>query len=160
MKKFNSILMGRKKMPSTSYGMKLLFVPCLISMLFLSSFKSDGTQQGSITSFSKNNKAPAFTDPWVRTTYAMVFEDLDGTQYQDFWVEFFDESYNYVTVYDLTLNYELAVTRPTATFPMSQVLNGNHVFLLEDNVLYLVPLPGGSFREYYYNILPGTGYTL
>jgi|GEM_PF-2124187 len=141
-------------------GMKFLFIPCLISILFLSSFKGDGRQEEPVTNFNKNNLAPAFTDPWVQTTYAVVFTDLDGTEYQDFWVEFFDEFYNYVTVYDLTLNYELAITRPNATFPMSQILSGNHVFLLEDNVYYFQPLPGGSGRYYYYNILPGTGYTL
>lgn len=158
MKTNNSILMGMQKTPLNNFGMKLLFIPCLISMLLLSSFKGGGTEQQSIISVSKN--VPAFTDPWVQTTYAVVFTDLDGTEYQDFWVEFFDEFYNYVTAYYITLNYELAITNPNVTFPMSQVLNGNHVFLLEDNVLYFEPLPGGSGRYHYYNILPGTGYTL
>lgn len=161
MKKMNSILMGMKKTPLTKFGMKLLFIPCLINtVLLLSSFKQDEKLQTSITSFSKSSCIPNITDPWVQTTWSIVFEDLDGTQYQDFWVEFFeDETFsNWVTVYGITLNYKVVLTNPALTFNLSQYLNGSSVFLLEDNSIYREPTSLG-YRYYDYYLSPGTGYT-
>lgn len=155
MKTNNSILKGKEPMPS-NYGMKLLLIPCLIVMLSLSGFRSKEVQRVSPNMKSvKENKM--FTDPYVQTAVEVVFTDLDGTEYQDVWVDFFDENYYPVTVYNVTLNYQLSVSPTNYTYNTSQVLTGNSFFLLEDNVIYYTP-PGPYGMYYSYNLLPGTGY--
>jgi hypothetical protein len=159
MKKINSILMRSIKMPSASYGVKLLIIPCLIAVLSLSAFRSKGIQETSGPALTLAEKATTFSDPYARMTPGWVFIDLDGVEYQDVWVEFFDEDMNPVIVYDITINYEILLTDPNGVLNMDRVLSGSSTYLLEDNAYYFVPHSSRSGgRSYFYSLLPGTGY--
>jgi len=133
----------------TNNVIKLLLVPCLALVLSLT------------TSESKAATADAvFTDPYVQTTIEWVFTDLDGVEYQDIWVDFFDELYYPVVVYGLNLNYYVHITPSNAIFNMSQTLSGSNAFLLEDNVIYCIPGAGSPPVYHNYYLSPGTGYQI
>ena len=141
----NSILMGMQKTPLTNYGMKLLFIPCLLVLLSLSSFKKDVVHT--------EKTAPAFTDVYAIGSVGPTFTDLNGVEYADFWVEFIDENFNYVSACDINLNYRVWYS-PTAYGLDSKYLAGCHSEYL---VLHDTPLNmDGIF--YSYEIIAGTGY--
>jgi hypothetical protein len=158
MKKTNSILMGRNKTPLNNPGMKLLLIPCLIAVLSLSAFKSKELSKVS-PQFKSANGTTTLTDTYVWTAVEVVFTDLDGTEYQNVWVDFFDENHSPVVVSNVTLNYQLAISPSGYTENKSQLLDGNSFFLLEYYVTYYIP-PGPYSTYYSYNLLPGTGYTV
>ena len=152
MKKMNSILMGRKKIPSNSYGIKSLMIPCLILALSLTALTSKAVPTNVV-----------FTDPYVQTTVAWAWTDLDGVEYQDVWVDFFDEFYAPVVVYGVTLNYYVNILPNNININMTpQYLSGSNLFLIEDNAIALVPGTGVGNPTLYYNyyLSPGTGYNL
>ncbi|MNY23591.1 hypothetical protein D3C86_1572640 [compost metagenome] len=134
----------------TNNSMKLLLIPCLILMLSLSALHGKA-----------ETKTATFTDPYVWTTIEWVFTDLDGIEYQDIWVDFFDSPGSPVTVYGITLNYYVEITPTNHIFNMSQVLSGSSFYLLEDNAVYRIPGGTGSPSVYHnYYLSPGTGYQI
>lgn len=155
----NSILMGMQKKPLTNVGMKLLFIPCLILTLTLSSFSRIEFKKIKTEASTSVSKSLKFNDVYVWTTEVPAFIDLgDGIEYVDIWVDFFDENHTPVTVYNLTLNYNIQ-TWPQSNydFDVYQILNGNSQFLLEDNAPYY---NSNTNISYVYSLLPGIGYTV
>lgn len=155
----NSILMGMQKTPLKKSGMKLLFIPCLILTLTLSSFRSSEIKKTTTEVFTSANASPKFNEVYVWTTEVPTFIDLgDGIEYIDIWVDFFDENYSAVTVYNLMLNYNIR-TWPQSNYDFDtyQILSGSSQFLLEDNATYYNSNNNVSFS---YTLLPGTGYTV
>lgn len=133
----------------TNNVIKLLSFSFLVLVLSLASLESKAAKANA-----------AFTDPYVQTTIEWVFTDLDGIEYQDIWVDFFDELHYPVVVSALTLNYYVQITPSNAIFNMSQTLSGNSFFLLEDNVIYCIPGAGSPPVYHNYYLSPGTGYQI
>lgn len=136
----NSILMGMQKTPLTNFGMKLLFIPCLLAVMMLSSFK----------------KTALFTDVFVQYTIVPSWVDLEGTEYIDFWIDVLDENYAQANVVDLTVNYSVFVPSNSWYAEYSKTLTGQGPFLLEQYAPYYNPTTNW-YAEY--SVQPGIGYT-